>query len=350
MGGCPELARRRRRGRILVSPHDKPEPSGGGPLHQNLLEQPSREQPGPDRSTRGAEGLRDQDKTYIEEVLVPRLKRLVELAPRGEAKGDSAGPAEDKSPPAAKDANANRSESANRDSKVDTKTDIDADIRAGDPGGWFRPIVSRLRTFSDADFGPLLISADNHATLIILELTIDFTDLWSEPTILRVERLIGGPGEPGKLQREKDYPAGLQLFLSGSAIVGRDMRNAGTQSAHATERATFVLVILLLFAIYRAPIVAVIPLATVYLSVKIALWTLSLLAQAHLIRLFSGIEVYVTVVLYGAGSRLLHVSSISRYKEERDHGASFGEAISISVSRVGHALAASAGTGCAASA
>jgi putative drug exporter of the RND superfamily len=288
------------------------------------------------------EGLRDEDKTYIEEVLVPRLKRLVELAPRGDGKDDSAR-AEDKSPPASKDANANRSESANRDSKVDTKTDVDADIRAGDPGGWFRPIVSRLRTFSDADFGPLLISEDNHATLIILELTIDFTDLWSEPTILRVERLIGSPGKPGKLQREKDYPAGLQLFLSGSAIVGRDMRNAGTQSAHATERATFVLVILLLFAIYRAPIVAVIPLATVYLSVKIALWTLSLLAQAHLIRLFSGIEVYVTVVLYGAGVDYC-MFLISRYKEERDHGASFGEAISISVSRVGHALAASAGT------
>ena len=37
------------------------------------------------------EGLRDEDKTYIEEVLVPRLKRLVELAARGEAKDDSAG-------------------------------------------------------------------------------------------------------------------------------------------------------------------------------------------------------------------------------------------------------------------
>jgi putative drug exporter of the RND superfamily len=289
-----------------------------------------------------SEGLRDDDKTYIDEVLVPRLKRLVELAPREEAKEDShqadGGPV-----PALKEGNPNGTEPTKRDSKVDPKADVDADIRAGDPGGYFRPIVSRIRTFTDADFGPLLISEDNHATLIILELTIDFTDLWSEPTILRVERLIGSLGEAGKLQREKDYPAGLQLYLSGSAIVGRDMRNAGTQSARATERATFVLVILLLFAIYRAPIVAVIPLATVYLSVKIALWTLSLLAKAHLIRLFSGIEVYVTVVLYGAGVDYC-MFLMSRYKEERDHGASFSEAISISVSRVGHALAASAGT------
>ena len=59
--------------------------------------------------------------------------------------------------------------------------------------------------------------------------------------------------------------------------------------------------IILLFLIYRAPILAVIPLLTVFISVKIAVLILSLLAEADVIRLFSGIEVYVTVVLYGAG-------------------------------------------------
>ena len=40
--------------------------------------------------------------------------------------------------------------------------------------------------------------------------------------------------------------------------------------------------IVLLFAIYRAPILAVIPLLTVFISVKIAILVLSLLAQARL--------------------------------------------------------------------
>ncbi len=101
--------------------------------------------------------------------------------------------------------------------------------------------------------------------------------------------------------------------------------------------------IVLLFAIYRAPILAVIPLLTVFISVKIAILVLSILAKDDWIRLFSGIEVYVTVVLYGAGVDYC-MFLMSRYKEELDNGATFDEAIAISVSRVGHALAASAGT------
>ena len=100
---------------------------------------------------------------------------------------------------------------------------------------------------------------------------------------------------------------------------------------------------MLLFAIYRGSILAVIPLLTVFISVKCAIFTLSLLAQHDIVRLFSGIEVYVTVVLYGAGIDYC-MFLMARYKEELDRGASLDEAIAISVGRVGHALAASAAT------
>ncbi len=106
------------------------------------------------------------------------------------------------------------------------------------------------------------------------------------------------------------------------------MRTAARKSARATEAATVVLVIVLLFAIYRAPILAVIPLLTVFISVKIAILVLSILAKDDWIRLFSGIEVYVTVVLYGAGVDYC-MFLMSRYKEELDNGATFDEAIAI---------------------
>ncbi len=61
------------------------------------------------------------------------------------------------------------------------------------------------------------------------------------------------PGHPGTLFLEKDFPRGLELSLSGLATVGRDMRAAAQHSADATQLATIVLVIVLLFAIYRAP-------------------------------------------------------------------------------------------------
>ena len=187
------------------------------------------------------------------------------------------------------------------------------------------------------------MSDDQKATLVLLELTTDFTERKNEPTIAKIEKLIGTPGQAGELQREKGFPTGLDLSLSGIATVGRDMRTAARKSARATEAATVVLVIVLLFAIYRAPILAVIPLLTVFISVKIAILVLSILAKDDWIRLFSGIEVYVTVVLYGAGVDYC-MFLMSRYKEELDNGATFDEAIAIAVSRVGHALAASAGT------
>src|SRR5262249_23701473 len=65
--------------------------------------------------------------------------------------------------------------------------------------------------------------------------------------------------------------------------------------------------------------------------------------RADLVRVFSGLEVYVIVVCYGAGIDYC-MFLMSRYKEELDNGATFDEAIAISVSRVGHALAASAAT------
>jgi putative drug exporter of the RND superfamily len=244
------------------------------------------------------DGLSDDDKTFIDEKLVPRLAQLAGM------------------PDSHKSAN----EADNNDS-----------------------IVANIRTFSDKDIGPLLISDDQKATLVLMELKTEFTERKNDPLINKIEQALGRPGQPGELALEKGYPRGLELSLSGLATVGRDMRHAAQKSAEATQIATIVLVVILLLAIYRAPILAVIPLLTVFVSVEIALHILCILAGKGYVTLFGGIEVYVTVVLYGAGIDYC-MFLMARYKEELDNGASFEEAIAISVSKVGHALAASAGT------
>jgi len=290
------------------------------------------------RRENSPDGLLDEDKTFIEETLVPRIEKWLGLTAEKDASeaaeqsGESAKNSAAKEPPKESDGGPNPSTAK-----------AEAQGTSPNSGAKQEPIVSRIRTYSDKEFGQLLISDDQKSTLVILELTTDFTERRNEPTIAKIEQLIGKSGQVGELQQEKGFPPGLDLSLSGLATVGRDMRDAAKKSARATEAATIVLVIVLLFAIYRAPILAVIPLATVYISVKIAIMVLSLLAQAGWIQLFSGIEVYVTVVLYGAGVDYC-MFLMSRYKEELDNGASFDEAIAISVSRVGAALAASAGT------
>lgn len=289
-------------------------------------------------------GLLDEDRTYVEETLVPRIEKAVGYVSTG-------GPADEKNNAANESAantknDATASASTDKDKSGHEKALREALVKEDlgkDPIPPSESIVSKVRTASDKEFGQLLNSEDQKASLIILELTTDFTELRNRASIEQIERLIGHPGQPGELQREKGFPTGLDISLSGSATVGRDMREAARGSAKATERATLVLVICLLFIIYRAPILAVIPLVTVAISVKIALLVLAILAQRGIVTVFSGIEVYVTVVLYGAGVDYC-MFLMARYKEELDNGATFDEAIAISVGRVGHALAASAGT------
>ncbi len=198
--------------------------------------------------------------------------------------------------------------------------------------------IHRIRTFRDKTFGHLLLSKDKKATLIYVELRHEFMDGANRPTVRAIEQLLFEDDD-----FKTKIPAGLDLSLSGEAVVGRDMLDAAKNSAKATEHLTVFLVVILLMAIYRAPILAFIPLATVFISVKLTMLLLQIGSQWELIILFQGIESYVTVLLYGAGVDYC-LFLIARYKEEIDEGKNYREAVIGSVEKVGAAVAASAGT------
>lgn len=216
--------------------------------------------------------------------------------------------------------------------------------------GWMRPLgeegppllVSAVSTTSsDKEIGPLLDSTDGRATLVRINLTTEYTEKKNAPLIDAVQELIDPVS--GELRREALIPPGLDLYMSGPAVVGKDMREAAADSARATEVATVLLVVSLLILIYRAPILAFIPLITVFIAVKTSLGILSILSTWGLVTLFNGSEIYVTVVMYGAGVDYC-MFLMARYKEELDGGASLSEAMTGSIEKVGAALAASAGT------
>ena len=200
-----------------------------------------------------------------------------------------------------------------------------------------RSIIADVKTYRDRTIGSLLKSEDGQATLVLIGLTTEFMDARNSPTIHAIEERLAS--RPFRLQ----LPPGLDLSLSGAAVVGRDMITAQRRSAQATESLTVILVVTLLVMIYRAPLLALIPLTTVVVSVKLAMSLLILGSLQNWVVLFSGIESYVTVLLYGAGVDYC-LFLIARYKEELDDGASFEEACINCVGKVGAAIAASAGT------
>ncbi len=193
-------------------------------------------------------------------------------------------------------------------------------------------------THQDRAVGELLLAPDSKAALVLIELPSEFLDAANVPLINGIERLLFDDAAFQKL-----IPPGLEISLSGTAVVGRDMLVTARDSAKATEHLTIILVVVLLILIYRAPLLALVPLTTVFLSVKLSMELLCWMAGQGWVTLFNGIESYVTVLVYGAGVDYC-LFLIARYKEEIDRGLSPGQALADSIGTVGDAIAASAGT------
>lgn len=261
------------------------------------------------------DGLEEPDREFITDVLVPRIHEIAEQ------EGGLAWNEDD-----------------DDESVEDPADDVEPDSETTASSDENRSIIARIRAFDDKEIGGLLESDDSKATLVYVELTTEFLDYRNNETLLKIESLIE---EDEEIRRQR--PNGLAISISGSATVGRDMRRAATDSAKKTEFWTILLVMVLLIIIYRAPVLTLIPLTTVFFATGISLGSLAFLGQAGWVELFDGIEIYVTVLVYGAGVDYC-LFLIARYKEEIDDGATYDEATVNCLGKVGHAIAASAGT------
>lgn len=198
-------------------------------------------------------------------------------------------------------------------------------------------IASDIHNFSDKGIGELLVSKDHQASLVTMDLPLDFQDTRNWEVIRKVEAMLAG------FERGQDKPKGLKLALTGSAVLGRDLTRAEADSARNTGNLTIGLVIVLLVVIYRAPLLALIPLVTLFLAVDVSLHLLTLLALHGYVPIFKGLQEYTTVITYGPGIDYC-LFLIARYKENLQECHPSNEAIKMSIAQVGPAIAASAAT------
>ncbi len=198
-------------------------------------------------------------------------------------------------------------------------------------------IITRFLSLQDKEAGPLLVSEDKHASLVVIELTTDFMLRRNLPLLKQIDHILA------RLRSERAIPAGLEIDLSGSAEIGRDMMKAESKSAHTIQAWTIGIVIILLLVYYRAPLIALVPLLTLYVAVGVALRILELLAKAGYVEVFRGLDVYTTVVAYAAGVDY-NLFLISRYQEELETEEHVGQAVARALGNIGGALTASAAT------
>ncbi len=204
-------------------------------------------------------------------------------------------------------------------------------LRQGEPSLQLGGITS----YRDGLIGRRLISADRHCTLIQVALGTPFLALQTRATLDRAEARLRQ-----RLDEVTDPP---RLLVTGQAGVGRDLTGASADSLDVTTLGTVVLVILVLLAVYRAPLLVLVPLVTIAASVWVALRLLALFTLLPGVHLVNVSKVFAVVILYGAGTDYC-LFLISRYRERLEAGDSVRGSLRRAVSGVGGALAASAGT------
>jgi len=194
-----------------------------------------------------------------------------------------------------------------------------------------RDIVSSVQTpESDPQLDSMMRSPDGKLELMNVNLT--------------VASLAGGAGGAVDALRahfEQTAPSGMQAHVTGSAGISLDYTNAITKGTDSTLLVTILLVVVILLLVYRAPLAALVPLATIGPAFLVSRGVLGYLATAGW-KISSLLDTFVVVLVFGVGTDYT-IFLISRFREEVSKG-DWHAASQATVKRIGAVITASAAT------
>jgi len=207
------------------------------------------------------------------------------------------------------------------------------------------PIVNIIGPRTEVVGKKLISPVSDHgqAALIILLLKGEIMSVENMKPLLAIYEKLD------QLRQSPQKPQGLELGVTGSGAVGTEMLIAAEESIRNTEWATIGLIVIILLVVYRAPLLAAVPLIAIAAAVFVAFDFLAILAGISLktnwfeFAVFKTTKIFVVVVLFGSGTDYC-LFLISRYKEELSKGFSVIEAAARSLDGVSAALFASAWT------
>jgi RND superfamily putative drug exporter len=138
------------------------------------------------------------------------------------------------------------------------------------------------------------------------------------------------------------YP-GLRSYVTGPGGIAADLEQIAEDAGKTLLVATLGLVLLLLLLVYRAPILALLPLLAVGTAYLIAIGVTYLLIKGGLITVNTEGTLLLLVLIFGAGTDY-SLLLIHRYREELDRGLEPGAALPAALVASVRPIAASAGT------
>jgi RND superfamily putative drug exporter len=136
---------------------------------------------------------------------------------------------------------------------------------------------------------------------------------------------------------------GLSSYVTGPGGIAADLEQVAEDAGKTLLVATLGLVLLLLLVVYRAPILALLPLLAVGTAYLIAIGLTYLLIEAGAITVNVEGTMLLLVLIFGAGTDY-SLLLIHRYREELDRGLRPEVALPTALVESVRAIAASAGT------
>ncbi|HEU5062285.1 MAG TPA: MMPL family transporter [Solirubrobacterales bacterium] len=166
--------------------------------------------------------------------------------------------------------------------------------------GKYRNDLTKVARIADG-IGP--ISRDGEAALLVLAINADDRGAIVDG-VERIRRYLS--------QRERP---GLRAYVTGPGGIAADLEAIAADASRTLLIATLGLVLLLLLAVYRAPVLALLPLVAVGAAYLVAIGISYLLIEAGLIVVNAEGTMLLLVLIFGAGTDY-SLLLVHRYREE----------------------------------
>ena len=162
-------------------------------------------------------------------------------------------------------------------------------------------VINILSAYERPELADRFRSKNGEAEFILVNLDDGFV---TPETLITVEQIYS----------RLNPPPGVELKLTGDAVLGRDYNTAIQVSIDRSTVITIILVVLLLLFIYRSPVTPLISLFPVGIAFVVSLSLLSLIALSG-VQLPDTLNIFLVVLIFGAGTDYC-VFLIGRFKEE----------------------------------
>jgi uncharacterized membrane protein YdfJ with MMPL/SSD domain len=196
----------------------------------------------------------------------------------------------------------------------------------------FADDISGIQTVAtDPDLGPFLRSEDGSAELMVASMR---RAPFSTNGTQAVENL--------RDHLQTTAPDGVEAHVTGIAGLAADQAAGVVESFDRTALVTVVLVLIILLAIYRSVVAALIPLLTIGLAFGVSNGVVAYIADAGL-KVNTMVGTFLVVMIFGAGTDYC-LFLTSRYREDLVAGDPIAVTVVRSTKVIGAVIAASAAT------